>query len=262
MKRKILITGAAGRIGRFMTRHLAAGHDLLLTDRQPLPEPSGLPFRLADLADLDALAALCSGVDTVLHLAAASRPNATWEQVLPDNLVGARNVFEAAARAGCRRVVFTSSVNVVSGQLPDTAIPVRAPVRPANLYGASKAWGEALACHYAHQTRLSAICLRLGAVVERGERLRPDGRNLDMVITDEDAAQLIVRAIEAPDAIRFAIFNGVSDNRRKQLDIADARAILNYEPEDDAFLLAERGRSRFAVLTGRFLRWAGRRLLG
>ena len=58
------------------------------------------------------------------------------------------------------------------------------------------------------------------------------------MLTYHDLAKLVVGSIEAPDALRFGIFHGVSNNRWKRLDISDARERLGYEPEDDAFVLA------------------------
>ena len=114
------------------------------------------------------------------------------------------------------------------------------PVRPFNLYGATKAWGEAVACYYADQRGLSAICLRIGWVRRRDSPdLRPDHPYLSFVLTYEDLGQLVEKSIQAPDTLRFGIFHGVSNNRWKRLDISDARTVLGYEPQDDAFALAE-----------------------
>jgi len=53
-------------------------------------------------------------------------------------------------------------------------------------------------------------------------------------VSERDLCHLIVRSIETPD-IRYAIVNGVSDNRFKRLDLDSTRAILDYRPQDDAF---------------------------
>ena len=118
------------------------------------------------------------------------------------------------------------------------------PVRPPNLYGATKAWGEALARFYADQRGLSIICLRFGAVaVSQGKvESLPSGlpKNeafFSIVLTYEDMVRLVVASLEAPDDLRFGIFHGVSDNRFKRLDISAAREVLGYKPEDDAFVI-------------------------
>ncbi|MBC8078618.1 MAG: NAD-dependent epimerase/dehydratase family protein, partial [Chloroflexales bacterium] len=68
MARKVLITGAVGRIGSFLTRAFAGRYELLLSDVREPADTGGAPFVRADLSDLDAMRSLCQGVDTVVHL--------------------------------------------------------------------------------------------------------------------------------------------------------------------------------------------------
>lgn len=238
-KKKILITGAAGRIGRYLTQYLGEKYALVLTDNREPEQPAGLHFVKADLTDMAAMRALCVGVDTVVHLAADPRVHATWEELYPANIVGVYNLFEAAYEAGCRRIIFASSINAVSGypqeiQIEDDVLP-----RPPNLYGATKVWGETIGSYYADQKGLSAICLRIGWVVAADrEWQKTENDYLSMATTYRDLAQLFSLCIAAPDELRFGIFNGISDNRCKRLDISKARAVLGYEPQDDAYVLA------------------------
>jgi nucleoside-diphosphate-sugar epimerase len=245
MQRKILLTGAAGRIGSFLTKQWQGKYHLLLTDIRSPKETLGFPFTQANLADFDALLALCQGVDTVVHLGADPRMEAPWETLLPSNVVGTYNVFEAAHQAGCRRVVFASSINAVFGYPAERQVNTQMPVNPINLYGATKCWGEALGRYYANAHQLSAICLRFGAVSYRpGQDPGYDNRYdlahpyIDIVLTMEDLTQLVTASVEARDDLMYGVFHGVSNNRWKRLDITDARAMIGYEPEDDAFALA------------------------
>jgi nucleoside-diphosphate-sugar epimerase len=242
MKRKVLITGAAGRIGSYLTTHLTDRYNFVLTDIRPPANTQGFPFTEADITDFEAMRQLCQGVDTVVHLAADPSTRAGWESLLPKNIIGVYNVFEAAHQAGCRRVVFASSVNAVIAYPGEVQIKTSMPVRPGNLYGATKAWGEAVASFYADEKALSAICLRFGAVQHRDSQwINLDNNLIDIILTYEDLAKLIVASIDAPDDFRFGVFHGVSNNRWKRLDISDAREQLGYEPVDDAFaIVAER----------------------
>ncbi|MCL4863026.1 MAG: NAD(P)-dependent oxidoreductase, partial [Caldilineaceae bacterium] len=115
MKRKLLITGAAGRIGSFLTNQWKERYDLVLTDAHRPEETLGFPFIQADLSDFAAIRRLTEGIDTVIHLGADPRMEAPWETLLPSNVIGAYNVFEAAHQAGCRRLIFASSINAVFG---------------------------------------------------------------------------------------------------------------------------------------------------
>ncbi len=241
--RKVLITGAAGRIGQWLVQEFNGRYDLVLTDTNEPQVRHDFPFTQANLADLDALRRLCRGVDTIVHLAAEPFKDAPWENLWEPNVLGLYHVFQAAHEASCRRVVYASSINAVAGYPSDMQVHTALPPRPLNLYGATKVWGEAVASFYADQRGLSAICLRFGWVASRkdlewpGLRERP--QMLSMTLTYEDLARLVAASIDAPDHLRFGIYHGVSNNRWKRLDITDARRELGYEPQDDAFELIE-----------------------
>ncbi|HMO57308.1 MAG TPA: NAD(P)-dependent oxidoreductase [Roseiflexaceae bacterium] len=241
MSRTLLITGAAGKIGSFLISAFAGNYELRLTDiHEPSPMPP-YPFSAVDLVDLERVRPLCRGIDTVIHLGADPRTFAPWETLLPANVVGAYNIFQAAAEAGCRRVIFASSINAVAGYPTETQINTSMPLRPLNLYGATKAWGEVLGRLYADQHNLSVICLRFGAVVAPTNRewIYPGNPFLSSVLTLDDCVRLVIASIEAPDDLRFGVYHGVSNNRYKRLDISDARAQIGYDPQDDAFALGE-----------------------
>jgi NAD+ dependent glucose-6-phosphate dehydrogenase len=150
-QQRILITGAAGRIGTVLTRHLAERYVLRLMDVRRPHDASGHPIIQADIADLAAMRELCQNVDVVIHLAADPSTAAKWDSLLPNNVVGVYNLFQAATDARCRRVIFASSVNAVSGYPAEVQVHSQMQVRPPNLYGATKAWGEAVAHTFAHQ---------------------------------------------------------------------------------------------------------------
>jgi nucleoside-diphosphate-sugar epimerase len=239
--RKILITGAAGEIGTFLTSSLpTTRYELVLADIRKPDTATAYPFIELDIADLEQFTAACAGIDTVVHLAADRRTNAPWETLLPANVIGAYNAFEAAHRAGCRRVIFASSIHTGSGYPDEVQVHTDMLTRPGNLYGATKVWGEAVARVYADQKGLSCLCLRFGGVGSRDNARRlTDPIFPPMYLTYEDITHLITVCIDAPDDLRYGIFNGVSNNRYKKLDITNAREILGYNPQDDAFELLE-----------------------
>ena len=238
---RVLLTGAAGHIGGLIIAHLADRYDWILTDLQPPADTRGLPFVPADITDLAALRTLCKEAEVIIHLAAMANPDAAWQDLLQPNIVGIYNLFQAASEAGCRRIIFASSLHTVDGYPRDIQIRADMPVSPLTLYGATKAWGEAVAAFYAHQKNLPTICLRIGWVMPRNDRrIVPGAPHLDVVLTHDDLIQLITASIDAPDNLRFGIFHGISNNRWKRLDISNARELLKYEPQDDAFVLAKR----------------------
>jgi nucleoside-diphosphate-sugar epimerase len=164
---------------------------------------------------------------------------APWESLLPNNVIAAYNVFESARQAGCRRVVYASSINAVLGYPLDQQVQTSQPVYPVNLYGATKCWGEALARYYSAAHGLSSLCLRFGAVQDRNsEWIHWDHEYVEIIQTLDDNARLIAAAVEAGDDVQFGNFHGISDNRYKRLDMTDTKEILNYTPLDDAFEMA------------------------
>jgi nucleoside-diphosphate-sugar epimerase len=236
---KVLITGAAGKIGQLLVRHLKDRYQLVLTDiKEPL-ESYGFPFTKADISNLEDIRPLFDGVDTVIHLAADYRREAPWESVLPNNVIGTYNAFEAAHQAGCKKMIYASSINSVDGYPDRIQIHTTMSVAPLNLYGASKAWGEALGRFYSDLKGLSVYCLRLGAVIsEDSEHLKKskDPVLLRMVITYRDMLNLFDGCLNTNHS--FVMVHGTSDNVLNRLDISDTKEKLSYAPVDDAFDIA------------------------
>jgi nucleoside-diphosphate-sugar epimerase len=239
MKRKVLITGAAGRIGSFITAQWVDRYDLVLTDVRAPKETFGFPFHQVNLSEFDAVRPLLDGIDTVVHLGADPSMEAPWESLLPNNLIATHNVFESAHQANCRRVIFASSVNAVFGYPRDIQVKLDMPIRPINLYGATKVWGEGVASSYACSTNLSCISLRFGWVVDRNSpQIMLGHEYLDIAFTYEDLTLLVAGAIDAPDDLKLGVFHGISNNHWKRLDISEGTRLLGYHPQDDAFEIA------------------------
>ena len=237
--KNILITGAAGRVGTTLTRHFAGHHQIRLTDIRPPKNTRGYQFIEAGVENLEAMQAACREIDIVIHLAADPSAASDWESILPSNVIGTYNVFQAAHEAGCQRVIFASSVHTVWAYPTDVQVNPKMPVRPDSLYGASKVWGEAVASVYAYKHGLSAICLRMGWIQAYDSPLiKPENPELDILLTYRDLVKLFEACVNAPADVHFGIFNGTSNNRRSRLDIGDTRSVLGYAPRDDAFNLA------------------------
>jgi uronate dehydrogenase len=220
---RILITGAAGRIGRMLRDRLPRpGRELRLLDVVPVPGGT-----TASAADLDAMVAACTGVDAVVHLGGISG-EAEWERIRDVNVEGAYATFEAARRAGVPRVVFASSNHAV-GFVPDGAdLPDDLAPRPDTFYGVSKVLGEALGALYHDRHGLYVVCLRIGTCADRPT----DRRALSTWLSPDDCARLVEAALSCPSP-GFRVVWGVSANTRRTWSAAGGAAI-GYHPQDDA----------------------------
>lgn len=237
---KILITGAAGRIGRAFWRAQPDRSALRLADIAiaGLAE-SGAEVLALDISDATACMRACAGIDTVIHLAADPSPEADFMgSLLPVNIVGSYNLFTAAQAQGCRRFVFASSAQAVEGYALDVQVQEQMAPRPKNLYGASKAFGEALAALFAQDGTMTTVAVRIANVAEFAPGQRHSPRDVAAFISERDVVQLLQRCVEA-ELSGFNVVHGVSDNRYKRLAIDRTRRLLDYRPADDAFVILE-----------------------
>jgi uronate dehydrogenase len=221
----VLLTGAAGGVGGRLRKLLAGVYpDFRLSDAVEIKDLApGERFARTDLANLAAVEGLLEGVEGVIHLGAASveRP---WEEILPANIVGAYNLFEAARRKGVKRVVFASSNHVVGFYRRNRRIGTANLVRPDSRYGVSKAYGEALGAYYADKFGLRVLCIRIGNVADSPVDLR----RMSIWISPEDLVQLVRIGLEHPQ-LHYEVVYGASDNVRSWWD-NDTAFRLGYRP--------------------------------
>jgi nucleoside-diphosphate-sugar epimerase len=230
VSRRVVLTGAGGRIGRAILPLLPADWDVLCADLEAKRDVVAL-----DVTDSDACHRVFIGADAVVHLAAVPDPDASWERLLPANVLGAYNVAEAAAGCGVPRLVLASSLHAVSAFPAQTQVRTADPPRPANLYGATKVWAEALGAWVAATTSTSVVALRIGYFAEhRPNADTGSAKELAAWLSPRDAAELVRAAVEA-DGFKFLVANGTSANRYRRADLQDTMQQLSYQPTDDAW---------------------------
>jgi uronate dehydrogenase len=224
----ILLTGAAGNVASLLRPLMRPDYRLRLSDLRTIGDvAAGEQSAPADLADLSAVERVVMGADGIVHLGGFSVEGA-WPTILEANIVGTYNLFEAARRAGVKRIVFASSNHVMGFYRRDETVGIDAAVRPDTRYGLSKAVGEALGSLYAYKYDMEVMSIRIGNVADRPL----DVRRLAIWISPRDLYQLIRIGLERP-GIRHEIVYGMSDNARAWWDNANARR-LGYDPQDRA----------------------------
>ncbi|HEY0167078.1 MAG TPA: NAD(P)-dependent oxidoreductase [Jatrophihabitans sp.] len=242
----VLITGCSGVIGSSLATLLPAmGWQLRGFDREPATTP--IKQVQGDITDPDALDQAMAGVRAVVHLAGRST-EAPWPEIRDANIDGVYQVFEAARRAGVRRVVYASSNHAVGftprqpgqaadGQRSPAGDPTAAgaaelaadtPPRPDTLYGVSKVFGEALGRYYVDRYAMQVACLRIGTFADSP----PHARAMSTWLSPRDCASLVDACLRT-DQLGFALVWGVSANRDRWWSL-DAGRALGYQPLDDA----------------------------
>ena len=178
----VLVTGGAGFIGSHIVDELQqAGHrvevldDLSSGSRDNLP--AGVPLHVADIVDPEAVARVFAAArpELVCHQAAQMSVSRSVREPLFDaqvNCIGLINVLQAAARQGCRRVVFASSGGVLYGDVT-TPAPESTPANPVSPYGITKWVGERYLKFFAEEHRMATVALRYSNVY--GPRQNPHG---------------------------------------------------------------------------------------
>jgi UDP-glucose 4-epimerase len=262
---RVLVTGAAGFIGRWVVGELlAAGHEVLPIDNlvagdaRALDDFSGhpgmQPFEMGDVRDAAACRRWMTSVDAVAHLAASisvqesiDDPATTFE----NDVVGTFNVLEAA-RATAARVLYMSTC-MVYDRADHDGIDEEHPTKPASPYAASKLAGEALTLSYHHAYALPTTVVRpfntygpfqrsvgeggVVAIFTRrsilGEELRifGDGTQTRDLLYVEDCARFVVAALTSDRAVGRVLNAGtghdVSVNELAALIEPDASRIVH-----------------------------------
>jgi uronate dehydrogenase len=227
---RILLTGAAGGLGRVLTETMAPYADILrLSDITPIPvaENAQTEVVVCDLSDKAAVDALVDGCDAILHFGGVSveRP---FEEILEANIRGVYHLYEAARRHGVKRIVFASSNHVIGFYKQTEKLDARSARRPDGYYGLSKSFGEDVASFYYDRYGIETVSIRIGSSF-------PEPKNLRMMSTwlsYRDLTQLLVKALNTKD-VGHTIVYGASDNRDQWWDNRYA-AHLGFHPQDSS----------------------------
>ena len=231
--KKIVLTGAAGRLGSYLREPLTKLADQLIST--DIVEEIGNTysketFVRANLTDLIALEELCKDADIIVHFGAFV-DEAPFEKLLGPNFIGSYNVWEAARRNNVKRVVYASSIHAVGMYPTSETIGVNIPHRPDTFYGLAKCFTEDLGRMYWEKCGVEAVCLRIASCAQVTST-----RSLGSWLSYDDLIQLVTRAIDTPTT-EFSIIYGVSNNDRATVSNEEVR-FLGYRPKDNAEIFA------------------------
>lgn len=233
--KKIILTGAAGRLGSYLREPLLGmAEELVSTD---LVEDFGKlhdreTYVKADLAQIDEMTEVLKGADMVVHFGAIG-DEAPFDDILQANIIGAYNVWEAARVNGLRRVVYASSIHAVGMHSRTENIGTDVLHRPDTFYGLAKCFAEDLGSLYWDKFQMESVCLRILSCAQV-----TNARALGSWLSYDDLIQLVERSVETPTT-KFTIIYGVSNNDRAPVNNTTA-SFLGYRPKDNAEQFAEK----------------------
>jgi uronate dehydrogenase len=233
--RRLLLTGAAGNLGRQLRGALADWADIVhVTDIVPPGDAAAHEeTSVVDLADREAVMNMVEGVDAIVHLGGISI-DAPFDDLLEANFRGTYNVYEAARKHGVKRIVFASSNHAIGFHPVTEVLDADSPHRPDSLYGVSKCFGELLSRYYYDRFGIETVCVRIGSSFEEPK----NPRMLVTYLSYRDFIEL-VRCSLFTNRVGHVVVYGASDNPVKWWDNTKA-GFLGFRPRDSSEQFAER----------------------
>ena len=240
---RLLITGSEGVIGNVLVKRLN-NYDIIRLDIHPIKDNNYYQSDLNNLTDLISQSKAYLPINCIIHLAADSKVDASWESVLKNNIITTRNIFEFAKRKEINKIIFASSNHVTGfyeGNPPslhlqekyENLISPQMENRPDGYYGVSKIFGEALGRYYSDYYDLNVISLRIGTVLKDDNPLI-NSRFRSTWLSHDDLVNLIKCSLETN--VKYGVYYGVSNNTRNYWDISNAKKELIFNPKDNAEL--------------------------
>lgn len=239
MKQRVLITGAAGKVGSALW-HAWEKQDtytLTLMDINPI-EGAMSRVEQADIRDYASMKELCEGQDVVVHLAYVRQDSLGKVLGEVSDIGASMALFEAAREGGVQKIVYAST-NHVSGWNERLCSPPRfstgAQFRPDSWYGAMKGMAEIAGRYLVDAHGMRFISIRIGTFNGTSE---PNGiRHCSTLLTPRDCVQLFGLAVDYDGPVKYLITYGRSANsdgyQQSYLDISAAVKVLGYQPQDN-----------------------------
>ena len=248
---KVLVTGSAGRLGRAAVKALMErGHTVIGFDRVATPGLPSAQSVIGTLGDVELLHQAMSGVQCVIHLAAtpddAQFPRGEApddgdnfvSELVPGNIVGPYQLLEGARKLKIPRVILASTGQTVDGHMDagNTPVTVGVTYKPRYLYACTKVFLEALGQVYAVQHGIAVMAVRFGWCPRDAGQvalIQKSAEDQDVFLSPGDAGRFFVSCVEAASLPNYSVVYVTSRPlHHLQYDLAPARRILGWEPQD------------------------------
>lgn len=235
---KILITGAAGYLGRGLIKPFEGKHQLRLMDVVDFETPHEKV--IGSVADLESVRNAAKGMDAIIIAHMAPRQAGAYETpVLPFdvNVKGTANLFSAAVEEKIQRVCLISSHAAVSGH-PDAMFKTRdLPVRGKTMYCLSKVCQEIIAEHYYRNHGIKVAIERMAWIVDADSRVSKYGEKLPHralgMVDPRDMGEVARLALELPDLGYEVFYVAGVPGSEKGMDTDYTHRRLNWKPKYD-----------------------------
>lgn len=229
MMKRLLITGAAGGLGKVARHRLAHMAEVLrLSDIADLgPVGLGEEAMTCDLGDAQAVNDLVKGCDGIVHFGGISVEDC-FSKVSNANILGVYNLYEAARRNGNPRIFFASSNHTVGFYPQNRKLDAGSTFRPDGLYGVSKCFGEAMALMYHDKFGIETARVRIGSCFDK-----PAGRRMLATWLSRDDLVSLIECVFRVPRLGCPVIYGVSANDRSWWDNS-AVSYIGWVPKDTA----------------------------
>ena len=223
---QLLITSAASPLARTVAEALRGEHTVRLTERAPsadLPE-----FALSPLGPDLSTNLLVRGVDAIVHVAEPLPTDNEFQQI--DYLTRCTyNLCMAAAAEGVKRVIYLSTLDLMTAYDPNYKVTERWKSRPTTAAPLlAKHLGEFTCREFAREHKFTGVVLRVGKVVQ-AEQVA--GQAIDPLWVDgRDVAQAVNQALTA-DLPRWSILHVQAEMPQARFTVNTAKQLLNYAPQ-------------------------------
>ncbi len=238
-KQRVLITGAAGKVGSTLWGAWEKKDKYILT-LVDIKEVEGAKSRveLGDVRDYRRMRALCKNQNVVVHLALVTQDQFGKVPGEVTDIGASMLLFEAAREEGVQKIVFASTNHVTGWNERLSSPPLFSTaeqVNPDGWYGAMKGMAEVAGRYLVNDFDMRFISIRIGTFTGGYEANHL--RTCSTLLTPRDCAQLFGRAVDYEGPVKYLITYGRSANstayQQSYLDISGAAEILGYQPQDN-----------------------------